>query len=87
MNFERFFVNREDMFSLGIEETSGRYYVSFPVSSGIADYEEYYEIDQAKFELFKKDRETAIIFVNKCRRQELDDLLIQKPGANRGTAV
>lgn len=87
MNFKRFFVNREEMFSLGVEETSGRHYVSFPVSNGIADYEEYYEIDEAKFELFQKDIETAVIFVNKCRRQELDELLIQKPGANRGTAI
>ncbi|WP_296185870.1 hypothetical protein [Pseudomonas sp. UBA1879] len=87
MNFKRLFVNREEMFSLGIEETSGKYYASFPVSNGLADYEEYYEIDKVKFELFQKDVDAAVTFVNKCRRQEMDELLIQKPGTNRGTAI
>ena len=87
MDFKRLFVNREEMFSLGIEETSGRYYVSFPVSNGLADYEEYYEIDKSKFELFQQDVDAAVIFVNKCRRQEMDELLMQQPGTNRGTAI
>lgn len=87
MDFKRLFVNREEMFSLGIEETSGRYYVSFPVSNGLADYEEYYEIDKSKFELFQLDVDAAVTFVNKCRRQEMDELLMQQPGTNRGTAI
>jgi hypothetical protein len=87
MDFKRLFVNREEMFSLGIEETSGRYYVSFPVSNGLADYEEYYEIEKSKFELFQQDVDAAVTFVNKCRRQEMDELLMQQPGSNRGTAI
>jgi hypothetical protein len=87
MKFSRIHVNREEMFSLGVEETSGQFYVSFPVSSGIADYEEYYAIDAHTFERFQHDLASAIEFVNRCRRQELDELLMQKPGWNRGTAI
>ena len=87
MKFSRIHVNREEMFSLGVEETSGQFYVSFPVSSGIADYAEYYAIDAHTFERFQHDLASAIEFVNRCRRQELDELLMQKPGWNRGTAI
>ncbi|VVN69955.1 hypothetical protein PS833_00345 [Pseudomonas fluorescens] len=41
MKPQNIYVNREELFSLGIEETSGRFYVSFPVSNGMVDYEEY----------------------------------------------
>ena len=87
MKFSRIHVNREEMFSLGVEETSGQFYVSFPVSNGFADYEEYYAIDAHMFERFQHDLASAIEFVNRCRRQELDELLMQKPGRNRGTAI
>lgn len=87
MKFKDAFVNQEEFFSLGIEETSGRFYVSFPVSYGMVDYEEYYEINRASFELFQKDTDAAVVFVTKCRRRELDELLIEKPGTNRGSAI
>jgi hypothetical protein len=87
MKFTRIHVNREEMFSLGVEETSGQFYVSFPVSSGLVDYEEYYAIDQQMFERFQHDLASAVQFVNRCRRRELDELLMQKPGSNRGSAI
>ncbi|MEX6664272.1 hypothetical protein [Pseudomonas sp. W2-17] len=87
MTFSDTYVNREEMFSLGVEETSGRFYVSFPVSSGLADYEEYYAIDQEMFERFQHDLASALKFVNRCRRREMDELLMQKPGWNRGSAI
>ncbi|UZJ58409.1 hypothetical protein OKW98_17615 [Pseudomonas sp. KU26590] len=87
MKFSRIHVNREEMFSLGVEETSGQFYVSFPVSSGFADYEEYYAIDAHMFERFQHDLPSALQFVNRCRRRELDELLMQKPGSNRGSAI
>lgn len=87
MKFTDTYVNREEFFSLGIEEKSGRFYVSFPVSNRLTDYEEYYAIDQQTFECFQNDVDAAVQFVNRCRRHELDELLIQKPGWNRGTAI
>lgn len=87
MKFSDAFISRKHMFSLGVEETTGRFYVSIPVSNGMVDYEEYYEIDRASFELFQNDIDAAVDFVMKCRRRELDELLIEKPGTNRGSAI
>ncbi|AXK54639.1 MULTISPECIES: hypothetical protein [Pseudomonas] len=87
MKFNDLFVSREEMFSMGIEEVSGQHYVSFPVSNGMVDYEEYYAIDQATFELFQNDLQAALEFVARARKRELDQLLIIQPGKNRGTAI
>ncbi|KAI2679900.1 hypothetical protein [Pseudomonas sp. TNT3] len=87
MKCKDIYVNREELFSLGIDETSGRFYVSFPVSNGMIEYEEYYEIDHASFEFFQQNSDAAVDFVMKCRRRELDELLIEKPGNNRGSAI
>ncbi|KPX53931.1 hypothetical protein LCH33_005426 [Pseudomonas amygdali] len=53
----------------------------------MVDYEEYYEIDKASFNLFHADQKAADAFAMTCRRRERDDLLIQKPGAKRGMAI
>jgi hypothetical protein len=87
MKFTDVYFNREERFSLGIEESSGNFYFSFPVSNGMTDYEEYYEIDRAQLDLFQKDLNAALAFVTKCRNRQLDELLIQKPGDVRGSAV
>lgn len=87
MKFIDLLVNREEMFSMGIEALSGQYYVSFPVSLGVVDYEEFYAIDRATFERFEQDLPAALEFVTRARKRELDQLLIMKPGKNRGTAI
>ena len=87
MKFEDTYFSKEDRYSLGIESTSGRHYVSIPVSNGIVDYEEYYEITPGEYHLFLSDKAAAVEFVESCRKHERDDLLIQKPGSNRGTPV
>jgi hypothetical protein len=87
MKFEDTYFSKEDRYSLGIESTSGRHYVSIPVSNGIVDYEEYYEITPDEYHLFLCDKAAAVEFVESCRKHERDDLLIQKPGSNRGTPV
>lgn len=87
MRFIDSYFSKEDRYSLGIESDSGRHYVSIPVSNGIVDYEEYYELTVEQYEAFLDDRTAAIDFVEGCRRHERDGLLIQKPGSNRGTPV
>jgi hypothetical protein len=87
MKFDDTFFSREDRYSLGIESTSGRYYASIPVSNGIVDYEEYYQISPEQYRNFLHDKDAAIDFVEACRRHEHDDLLLQRPGSNRGTPV
>lgn len=87
MKFNDTYVNREERFSLGIEETSGQFFASFPVFNGMIEYEEYYAIDQQMSERFHHDLASALEFVNRCRRREMDELLMQKPGWNRGSAI
>ena len=87
VKFQDALVNREHRFCVGTEQDSGLFYVSIPVGNGIVDYEEYYEIDGATFELFKRDPDAALPFVARCRKRELDELLMVRPGTNRGTAI
>jgi hypothetical protein len=87
MKFDDTYFSREDRYSLGVEAASGQNYASIPVSNGIVDYEEYYAITPDQFDEFLANRDAALQFVESCRRHEQDDLLIQKPGSNRGTPV
>lgn len=87
MKFNDTYFSREDRYSLGVEATSDHYYASIPVSNGIVDYEEYYEITPDQYYAFLNNRGAAIEFIESCRRHERDDLLMQKPGSNRGTPV
>ena len=87
MKFKDVAVNRDERYALGIEQDSGKYYVSIPVSNGMVDYEEYYEIDKATFDQYRADLGSARDFVERCRKRQEDDKLIVKPGRNRGTAV
>lgn len=87
MKFDDTFFSREDRYSIGVESMSGRYYVSIPVSNGIVDYEEYYQITEDEYHRFLHDKAAAIGFAEACRRRERDDLLLQRPGSNRGTPV
>ena len=87
MKFKDVAVNRDERYALGIEEDSGKYYVSIPVSNGMVDYEEYYEIDQPTFERYRADLGSARDLVERARKRQEDDRLIVKPGRNRGTAV
>jgi len=86
MNFEDVYFSREHRFSLGQERESGRYYLSIPVTTGIFDYEEHYELDRQEFEKYLADPTTALEFRDKAKAQQIDFLLFVKPGPNRGMA-
>jgi hypothetical protein len=87
MDFQDTSFSREHRYSLGIETESGRHYLSIPVSNGLVDYEEYYEISAADHERYGVDHPAAAAFADECRRHEHEEQLIQKPGWNRGTPV
>lgn len=84
MDFVDAYFSREHRFAIGQETGSARFYVSFPVTNGIVDYEEYYEIDATTHAAFLADPDSAIPFVEECRAHQHDELLLQKPGWNRG---
>lgn len=84
MRFVNIFFSKEDRYSLGMDlQTLGRYF-AIPVSNQTVDYEEYYAISNELFETFMKDHEKAKEFARQCGRREHDELLIIKPGADRG---
>jgi hypothetical protein len=87
LKFNDLLVSRQDRFSLGLEEGSGRRYVSIPVSNQMVDYEEYYEIDPAMFDRFLAEPSLAADFVDRCRRRLEDARLFYQPGRRRGSPL
>lgn len=85
MRFVDIAVYPAERYSLGIEVDSGRLYLSIPVSNSLVDYDEYYEIDQAAFQRYRVNLESAREFAARCRNRELDDRLFGRPGGDRGT--
>jgi hypothetical protein len=87
LKFRDIFVSRQDRFSLGLEERSGRRYVSIPVANQMVDYEEYYEIDPVLFDRFLADPSLAAEFADRCRRRLEDARLFYQPGRRRGSPL
>lgn len=86
MRFRDTCFSREGRFAIGVEEDSGRYYLSIPVTNGAADYDEYYEISECDYQIYLSDLTTAVEFAKQCKVREKDALLMMKPGRNRGVA-
>jgi hypothetical protein len=81
------YYSSENLYSLGVDELSGRHYASLPVTIGVVDYDEYYELTDETYARFLADPASAAAFIEECRRHEHDELLMQKPGWNRGTPI
>lgn len=84
MKFRDLYFSREDRFSVGIEEESGTYYVSIPVSNQLVDYEEYYRIDKSLFEKYRNDLKNLKYIADEARNHLRDNDLLIKPGQDRG---
>lgn len=82
--FKETFFSLEQRYSLGIDLKNDGRFASFPVTNGVVDYEEHYAIASTQYELFMTDQAAALDFINECRRREHDDLLVYRPGTNRG---
>lgn len=87
MKFNDLFYSRDKYFSVGVEEESGDYYASIPVSNRMADYEEYYRIDKELFGKYQSDLSQLDFVADECRKRLRDNDLIIKPGSDRGTPV
>ncbi|SBT16038.1 hypothetical protein MGA5115_00112 [Marinomonas gallaica] len=87
MKFNDLFFSKEKYFSVGIEEESGDYYVSIPVSNRSVDYEEYYRISEKEYYDHKDDLSQLEYVAEECRKKLRDNDLIIKPGADRGIPI
>ena len=79
--------SKKDRFEIGIEEDSGKFYLSIPVFNGLVEYEEYYEISADEFKDFSDDLDNAKELVTLCRERKADKRLIQQPGKRRGSPI
>ena len=84
LKFNDVVICREERFSIGVEESSGRFYLAIPVSNRLVDYEEYYEINREAFARYQADPKAAIGFAERCRNRDADEHLIVQPGKDRG---
>ena len=87
MKFKDLFFSKEKYFSVGVEEESGDYYVSIPVSNLRVDYEEYYRIDKDLFDKYQSDLSRLEFVAEECRKGMRDSDLIIKPGSDRGKPI
>jgi hypothetical protein len=85
VNFHETHFAKEDRWWIGQETDSGRYYLGIPVSNRRVDYFELYWIDEEQYQSFSDNHDLAFGFAEACRRREHDDLLVYKPGTDRGT--
>ncbi len=79
------YVSREHLYVLGVDEATGRPYLSIPVSNSVADYSERYGISPEELERFLADGAAAAAFAAACRARTEDSRLLEQPGWNRGT--
>ena len=79
-------VNVEERFSIGRIRNTGRYYLSFPVSNRLCDYEEYYYVDKSLALGYPENIDAVRLLLEQSRRQENDAMLIFQPGTDRGCA-
>jgi hypothetical protein len=79
--FEDEYLDHEAFYAIGVEAESGVPYLQIPVSMGIADWEENYELTRAEHDRLLSDRDAAAAYADECRRREHD--LSTRPGWNR----
>jgi hypothetical protein len=85
MRFVETFFAKGDRWWIGQETDSGRYYLGIPVSNRMVDYSEEYWITEEQHRQFADNHDLAFEFAEACRRREHDDLLVYRPGTDRGT--
>ena len=78
-------VYREDRYSIEQDLDSGKYYLSFPVFNGMAEYTEYYEILPDELDAIMNNEAFRKRVLAKSRNRQNDDRLLFKPGRMRGS--
>ena len=85
MNFRDIQVFAQDRYSIEQDIDTGKYYLSFPVFNGLAEYEEYYEILPDELGTILRDEPARRMLLEKSRNRQNDDRLLLKPGRLRGS--
>ena len=72
MRFNDTFISRSECFSLGIEQDSGRHYLSIPISQPRVDYEAFYRLSAQEYQLFLNDAAACGDFLARCQAGECE---------------
>lgn len=73
-------------YSIGYEKITGDYYISFPLTNRLVDYEEYYRLTKNEHYVFLLNQIEARLFLERCYRHLEDHRMIFYPPAPiRGT--
>jgi len=84
MKFRDTAFSRIGRYAIGVEENSGKYFLSIPVTNHLAEGDEYYEITPQEFEIFDKDIGRANELADRCRQRLEDSRLMYQPFLERG---
>ena len=87
MSYKDTHVACDKHYSLGVRTEDGVRYLEIPVSNRLIDYLEYYRLTEDQYTKFMSTPACAATFADECRRLEHDDLLLEKPGSDRGSAI
>lgn len=87
MTLKVVYTDKENWFTIEQKTETEEYVVAVPVSNGVADYAEFYEISDDEYQRFLSNKEELLEFVRKCRAHEEDKRLLLKTGSNRGTPI
>ena len=71
-------------FSIKNDLKTGDYFLAMPVTTGVVDHDEQYRLSADQYRAFAADLNSAVEFVEACRRREHDDQLIYPPGRGEG---
>ncbi|WP_194289023.1 MULTISPECIES: hypothetical protein [unclassified Nocardioides] len=57
------------------------------MSNGGVDYEEHYRLTPEEYAALARDEAAGAQFADRCRRRELDERLLHRPGEQRGIPI
>ena len=85
--FKELVVLPDERISVGIDESTGKYCLAIPVSNGLAEYSEFYVIEQNEFEALTRSLDPVRAIARLSRERKNDSRLLLSPGRIRGEPV
>lgn len=80
--FDDLMISEEERYSIGLERTTGKHFISVQISQGFVDYEEHFELSEEEFDKLLEAPEAGQEFARRCRAGEEDGRLF-RPGGSR----
>lgn len=87
MRFQDTKFSKIGRFSIGIDNQTGKFYISIPVRNNYVEFEEYYEISADEFKIFSNNLQQAEVLAEKCRDRQEEQRLFYQPSKERGWPV